>query len=58
MDFKPKFDASKSFDAQYYATSCGTPVERNDAWLKHFNRIAEQISTQIKPKTALDARCA
>ena len=52
------FNASKAFDAQYYATSCGSPVERNGAWLGHFNRIAEQISTRIRPKTALDAGCA
>ncbi|MEM7530764.1 MAG: methyltransferase domain-containing protein [Chloroflexota bacterium] len=49
---------TEMFDAYYYATSCGMPYERTDAWLAFFDMIAEHIIREINPKTVLDAGCA
>lgn len=49
---------STLFDAHYYATGCGMPYQRDDAWLAFFAGIAEQITAGIAPKTVLDAGCA
>ena len=49
---------SSLFDAYYYAHSCGSPVERNDAWLGFFASVADRIVSDIAPKTVLDAGCA
>jgi hypothetical protein len=49
---------SSLFDAHYYATGCGMPYRRDDAWLAFFAGIARQITTGIAPATVLDAGCA
>lgn len=49
---------SQQYDANYYATGCGTPYERNDVWLAQFARIADRIVSDIQPKSVLDAGCA
>jgi hypothetical protein len=49
---------SNLFDAHYYATGCGMPYRRDDAWLAFFAGVATQITTGIAPKTVLDAGCA
>ena len=54
-------DASNSsdlFDADYFATSCGRPYQRDPAWLDFFNGIASRIASDINPSTVLDAGCA
>lgn len=57
MDAVPKPGASL-YDAYYYAHDCGTPYERNDAWLGFFDRLAQWIVDVIAPTTVLDAGCA
>lgn len=47
-----------SYNAQYYATGCGTPMERNALWLSQFARIADHIISVMQPRTVLDAGCA
>jgi O-antigen biosynthesis protein len=47
-----------SYDAYYYAHGCGSPYERADEWLRHFDGIAERIVEQLQPQTVLDAGCA
>lgn len=47
-----------AFDAHYYATGCGAPYERNEAWLKFFGAIADRIVSDIRPASVLDAGCA
>ena len=47
-----------SYDQYYYLTSCGVPYERTEHWLNFFQGIAEQIISDIEPKTVLDAGCA
>jgi SAM-dependent methyltransferase len=49
---------STLFDAHYYATGCGMPYKRDDAWLAFFAGVATQITAGIAPKTVLDAGCA
>jgi SAM-dependent methyltransferase len=46
------------YDAYYYAHDCGTPYERNDAWLGFFGHIADWIVDTIQPTSVLDAGCA
>jgi SAM-dependent methyltransferase len=46
------------YDAYYYAHDCGTPYQRNDAWLGFFDRVAAWIHRTIGPATVLDAGCA
>lgn len=46
------------FDAHYYATGCGAPYERNEAWLNFFGMIADRIISDIRPASVLDAGCA
>lgn len=46
------------FDANYYATGCGIPYERNATWLAFFAAIADRIVDEIGPRTVLDAGCA
>ncbi len=53
----PESDASL-FDAYYFRHGCGQPYERNDAWLKFFDGIAEAIARKMGPRTVLDAGCA
>ncbi|HET9222616.1 MAG TPA: glycosyltransferase, partial [Roseiflexaceae bacterium] len=47
-----------TYDAYYYAHGCGSPYERADEWLRHFDGIAERIVDQLQPQTVLDAGCA
>lgn len=46
------------FGEEYYRNHCGTPMERNAAWLGFFNGIAEQIKATLGPSSVLDAGCA
>jgi hypothetical protein len=46
------------YDADYYASCCGEPYERNDVWLSFFSRIADHIVSELQPHSALDAGCA
>jgi SAM-dependent methyltransferase len=55
---QPPESGASLFDAYYYAHDCGTPYERNDAWLGFFDRVAEWIARTIGPDTVLDAGCA
>jgi SAM-dependent methyltransferase len=48
----------KIFDAYYYQTGCGRPYQRDEAWMRFFNEIAERIIRETAPKTVLDAGCA
>jgi len=54
----PPHSPSQQYDANYYATGCGTPYERNEVWLGQFARIADRIISDIQPKTVMDAGCA
>lgn len=47
-----------SFDACYYARSCGRPYKRDAEWLAFFGGIADRIATDIHPRRVLDAGCA
>ena len=47
-----------SFDAHYYAHSCGKPYARTDEWLRVFSAIADRIVNDIRPRRVLDAGCA
>lgn len=49
---------NSNFDANYYATSCGRPYQRDEQWLQFFGMIAEKIKREIAPVTVLDAGCA
>ncbi len=51
-------DPSQLFGDYYYAHNCGNPYERTDHWLAFFNRVAERIIADFKPKSVLDAGCA
>jgi SAM-dependent methyltransferase len=51
-------DPDHLFDAFYYAHGCGAPYERSPEFLTFFDRIAERIQSDIRPKTVLDAGCA
>jgi hypothetical protein len=46
------------YDSFYYRHCCGKDYQRTDEWLAFFKNIAQQISRQLAPKTALDAGCA
>jgi GT2 family glycosyltransferase len=47
------------YGRSYYSTYFGgPPYERSDHWLSFFGRIAEQLVTDIAPRTFLDAGCA
>jgi SAM-dependent methyltransferase len=50
--------ATEQYDAFYYAHDCGTPYERNEAWLGFFDQVAERIVRTIRPGSVLDAGCA
>jgi hypothetical protein len=50
--------AAQRYDAHYYATGCGSPMERNSVWLTQFAGIADRIISDIQPMTVLDAGCA
>jgi hypothetical protein len=47
-----------NFDGYYFNHCCGTPYERNDAWLGFFGSIADHVIQDIHPRTVLDAGCA
>src|SRR5262245_21764969 len=49
---------AKSYDAFYFAQSCGRPYQRDDEWLRFFATIADRIVNSIRPSTVLDAGCA
>src|ERR1700730_6091946 len=49
---------SRSYDAFYFAHSCGRPYQRDEVWLTFFASIAERIASDINPTTVLDAGCA
>ena len=49
---------SRTFDACYYAKSCGRPYKRDAEWLAFFGGIAERIAADIGPTRVLDAGCA
>jgi SAM-dependent methyltransferase len=46
------------YDQFYYHNCCGRPYARDDAWLTHFNFLAERILSDVAPRTVLDAGCA
>lgn len=48
----------QTFDACYYARSCGRPYKRDPEWLKFFGGIADRIAADIRPRRVLDAGCA
>lgn len=50
--------AAQRYDAHYYATGCGSPMERNAVWLAQFAGIADRIISDMQPRTVLDAGCA
>jgi hypothetical protein len=52
------YQSSSNFGADYFATGCGRPYQRDAEWLNFFDGIADQIATTIQPKTVLDAGCA
>ena len=42
-----------AYDAYYYAHGCGSPYGRTEEWLRHFNAIAERISSRrVSPAMA------
>lgn len=47
-----------TFDAFYYAHSCGRPYARDEEWLRFFGGIADRIAADIAPRRVLDAGCA
>jgi hypothetical protein len=47
-----------AFNEYYYRNCCGQPYERNEAWLRFFQLIADRIVADINPRTVLDAGCA
>ncbi len=49
---------SQRFDAFYFSHCCGRPYQRDEYWLSFFGDIADQIISQINPRTVLDAGCA
>src|SRR4051794_23312927 len=49
---------AKSYDAFYYATSCGRPYQRDEEWMRFFDSVATRIASDIAPATVLDAGCA
>ncbi|HMQ31297.1 MAG TPA: class I SAM-dependent methyltransferase [Chloroflexaceae bacterium] len=51
-------EPNKLFDATYYATGCGQPYARSEAFMAFFGAVAERIVAEIGPRTALDAGCA
>lgn len=51
-------DAKNLFDANYYATGCGMPYRRDDAWMVFFGGVAAHIVAEIAPASVLDAGCA
>ena len=46
-----------TFDAYYYAHSCGRPYARDAEWLRFFGTVADRIA-ESKPARVLDAGCA
>lgn len=46
------------FDAHYYATGCGMPYRRDEAWIAFFGGVAGRVVAEIGPGSALDAGCA
>jgi SAM-dependent methyltransferase len=47
-----------TFDAYYYAHSCGRPYARDEEWLRFFGRIADRIKADTAANRVLDAGCA
>jgi hypothetical protein len=47
-----------TFDAYYFAHSCGRPYQRDEEWLAFFDSIAARIVADLAPATVLDAGCA
>lgn len=43
---------------RYYSHDAETPYERTDDWLAFFDHIAERLTRELRPATALDAGCA
>jgi GT2 family glycosyltransferase/glycosyltransferase involved in cell wall biosynthesis/SAM-dependent methyltransferase len=50
--------AAPAYDAYYYAHGCGTPYQRDDAWLAFFASVADRIVADIGPRSVLDVGCA
>lgn len=51
-------DYRSAFDADYYASGCGEPYGRSEAWLRFFEGLAERIDEALAPGSVLDAGCA
>lgn len=51
-------DKPETYNAHYYATSCGEPYQRNDVWLGVFDFVAGRIHDELGPRSVLDAGCA
>lgn len=49
---------SETFDAWYFAHSCGRPYARDAEWLAFFDRIADRITVDFPGARVLDAGCA
>ncbi len=49
---------SELYDAYYFAHGCGREYKRDAHWLGFFDKIAARITSDIAPKTVLDAGCA
>jgi SAM-dependent methyltransferase len=47
-----------TFDAWYYATSCGRPYGRDEHWLGFFRTLADRLVVDVHPGRVLDAGCA
>jgi len=50
--------SAHEYDAYYYAHGCGTPYQRDEAWLTFFASVADRIVADIGPRTVLDVGCA
>src|SRR5258708_29730874 len=63
-DYRPtagdsaRMTQGSSFDAWYFANSCGRPYARDEQWLRFFAAIADRITADIAPRAVLDAGCA
>ena len=61
MTESPKTEAdarAREYDAWYFGHCCGHPYERTEEWLGFFDRIAERLVRELRPRSALDAGCA
>jgi len=50
--------ADVEYGSSYFRHECGVPYERNEHWLRFFDRIAEGIVRDLRPTSVLDAGCA